>query len=230
VPEQKDKIYQFAPLDKYSFGKRLLIRLADLTFYILIRAVGSTIRFESKDEERLDAIVGSGHRPIYVTWHDRIFLGAYYLRGRGITFLTSQSFDGEYIARSLQRFGFGAIRGSSTRGGSRALVEMIRKQKLGIPMGFTVDGPKGPRYVVKSGPVMVAKKSGDPMLPAIIIPKRYFTIKSWDQLIIPFPFTRAIMAYGEPIFVPVDAGDSVSNKKLGELQASLDKLVEQGWG
>lgn len=230
VPEQKDKIYQFAPLDKYSFGKRLLIRLADIAFYFLILAVGSTIRFQAGDEKSLESIVSLGKHPIYVTWHDRIFLGTYYLRGRGITFLTSQSFDGEYIARFLQRFGFGAVRGSSTRGGSRALVEMIRKQKAGISTGFTVDGPKGPRYVAKSGPLMVAKKTGDPILPFIITPKRYFTVNSWDKLIIPFPFTQATMTYGEPIFISDNADETVSSETLAGLQSSLDRLVLQSKG
>ncbi|MBK8304614.1 MAG: lysophospholipid acyltransferase family protein [Pyrinomonadaceae bacterium] len=227
MPKQNDKVYQFAPLDKYTFDKRLTIRLADLAFYYLILIVGTTIRFKTENKEHLESIVSSGHQPIYASWHDRIFLGTYYLRGRGITFLTSQSFDGEYIARFIQRLGYGAIRGSSTKGGSRALIEMIRKQKLGIPMGFTVDGPKGPRHVAKLGPVMVAKKTGDPILPFIITPKRSITANSWDKMIIPMPFTRATMTYGEPIFVPDDADDTVIKEKLAELQASLDELVER---
>lgn len=94
-------------------------------------------------------------------------------------------------------------------------------------MGFTVDGPKGPRHVAKSGPVMVAKKTGDPILPFIITPKRSIIANSWDKMIIPFPFTRATMTFGEPIFVPDDADDTVIKEKLAELQASLDELVER---
>ena len=227
MPEQKDKVYQFASLSDYSLKQRVLIRLADRAFYFLIRIIGATIRFQTEGSEYVDAIASSGHKPIYATWHDRIFVGTYYLRDSGIIFLTSQSFDGEYIARFLRRLGFGAVRGSSTRGGSRALVDMIRLQKRGFAVGFTVDGPKGPRHVLKPGPVMVARKTGDPILPFIITPKRFFTVSSWDKLIIPMPFTRAVSIYGEPIYVPRDADNDVNEKKLSELQNGLESLEQR---
>src|SRR5205085_12343826 len=150
--------------------------------------IGLTTRLEVSGRENLQQIEANGEIPIYATWHDRIFLGTYFLRNRGIVFLTSSSFDGEYIARFLRRFGFGVIRGSSTRGGARALVEMVREMKRGLPMGFTIDGPKGPRYLVKSGAAMLAKKTSNPILPFIVTPRRFFTINSWDRLQIPIPF------------------------------------------
>jgi lysophospholipid acyltransferase (LPLAT)-like uncharacterized protein len=220
-----DKVYRFAPLDTYSFGKRLAIRLAGLGFYLLIKIIGWTVRFETEGEENLAA---AGQTPIYAVWHDRIFLGTYYLRNSGIVFLTSQSFDGEYIARFLVRFGYGVIRGSSTRGGSRGLVEMIRGIKRDLPMGFTVDGPKGPRYEAKPGPLLLAKKSGSPILPFLLEGRSYWTVNSWDKLQIPRPFTRAIMIYGRPIEVGEDSTEAEFDKKLAELQSSLDNLVERG--
>src|SRR6201999_1234416 len=105
-------------------------------FYTLIKSVGSTMRFETEGEEYLDSLKSDGKLPIYAVWHDRIFAGTYYLQGSGTVFLTSQSFDGEYIARFLQRFGYGVIRGSSTRGGSRGVVEMIRGMARGLAMGL----------------------------------------------------------------------------------------------
>ena len=139
--------------------------------------------------------------------------------------MTSRSFDGEYIARFLTRFGFGAIRGSSSRGGVRGLVEMIRLMREGVPMAFTVDGPRGPRYEAKSGPVMLAKKTGNPILPFVIECSSYWQIKSWDRLQIPRPFARAKVIYAEPIFVPEDGDDEGVRLKL---QTALDDLVERG--
>ena len=127
--------------------------------------------------------------------------------------ITSQSFDGEYIARFIQRFGYGAVRGSSTRGGVGALARMIRLMKKGLPAGFTVDGPKGPKYVAKSGPVLLAKKTGNPVMPFSVETRKHWTIKSWDNLQIPKPFTRARVFIAEPVYVEKEAGDEeIENK------------------
>src|SRR5215211_3960710 len=112
----------------------MLIRIADRIFYLAIKLIGSTIRWEVIGQENLDAVTTAGSQPIYCLWHDRIFAGTYFLRDRGIVVITSQSLDGEYIARFLKRFGFGTIRGSSTRGGVRAIVEMIRYMRRGLAM------------------------------------------------------------------------------------------------
>ncbi len=221
-------IYHFAKLDKYSFRERWLIRLADLGFYLVINAVGLTVRFTVIGGEHPDSIIRQEKLPIYATWHDRIFLGTYFMQNRGIAFLASQSFDGEYISRFLQRFSIGVIRGSSTRGGSRALVEMIRWMRKGVAMGFTLDGPKGPRYVVKPGAVLLAKKTGNPILPFIIEPRNYKAMSGWDKLQIPFPFTSAAVIYGDPIYVDADADAGAIEAKNRELQTALDSLVQRG--
>lgn len=225
-PPDSKKLYSFAPLGAYSVRQSLLIRAADLSFYSLIRFIGGTTRFETEGSEKSADF--AGQTPIYATWHDRIFLGTYFFRGRGIVFLTSQSFDGEYIARFLQRFGFGAIRGSSTRGGARGLAEMIRFMRAGVPMGFTVDGPKGPRYAAKPGPVLLAMKTGNPIIPFIVEPSSFSTVNSWDKLQIPRPFGRAKTFFAEPIRVSPGTGGSELNDKIRELQRSLDLLTERG--
>jgi len=227
-PPHSDKLYSFAPLTAYSLRQRITIKSADLGFYSLIRIVGGTVRFETEGAENLESITASGRVPIYATWHDRIFLGTYYLQKQGIVFLTSQSFDGEYIARFLQRFGFGTIRGSSTRGGAKGLVEMIRQMKHGIAMGFTVDGPKGPPYKAKPGPLLLAKKTGNPVIPFIVQPLRYRTAGSWDRLQIPLPFTNAKVIFGDPIFVPENSSEIDLAERLAELQRSLDELTREG--
>lgn len=205
-----------------------MIQIADLCFYSLIVLIGSTTRFQIEDIEHHDRILREGKFPIYAAWHDRIFLGAYVLRGQGLVFITSQSLDGEYISRFLQRLGFGVIRGSSTRGGAKAMVEMIRVMKQNKTMGFTIDGPRGPRYVVKPGAALLAKKTGNPILPFIIEPAKYIAIGSWDRLQMPRPWSKAKIIYGKPIYVAPDAGDEELAQKLAELQAALDGLVERG--
>ncbi|MEP6704168.1 MAG: lysophospholipid acyltransferase family protein, partial [Acidobacteriota bacterium] len=160
----------------------MLIRVADRVFYLAIKFIGRTIRWEIDGQESLDAITAAGRQPIYCLWHDRIFAGTYFLRDRGIVVITSQSLDGEYIARFLKRFGFGTVRGSSSRGGVKALVEMIRYMRLGLPMAFTVDGPRGPRYVAKTGPIVLAKKTGNPILPFGVECSSFWTVNSWDRM------------------------------------------------
>jgi len=225
VPEPKSSHYSFASLDEYPLKKRLAIRAADLAFYAAIKAIGSTVRFEAEGREHLASIETAGKFPIYALWHDGIFLGTYYLRDRGIVVMTSRSFDGEYIARFIQRFGFGAIRGSSSRGALRAMVAMIKAMRSGLAMAFTVDGPRGPRYVAQPGPILLARKTGNPILPFNIEPRSYWTAKSWDQMQIPKPFTRAAVIIGKPIYVGRNDDDVA---KLAELQSSLDDLVERG--
>lgn len=143
--------------------------------------------------------------------------------------MTSQSFDREYIARFIQRFGAGAARGSSTRGGTTALAEMERLLHLGYPAAFTIDGPKGPRYVAKMGGVLLAQKTGQPMLPFTITPRQYWEAKgSWDRAQAPFPFTSALVDIAPPIFVSADADQEELAATRDELQAVLDELDRHG--
>lgn len=231
MPRKNKKIrevYGFASLSGYSFKQRWLIRLADFAFYLLINLIGKTVRFEREGWENFEAIEQSGRLPIYTFWHNRIFLGTYFFRRRGIVVITSQSFDGEYIARFIQRFGYGAVRGSSTRGGVAALVEMIRLMREGLPMGFTIDGPKGPKYVAKIGACLLAKKTGNPLMPFVVEAEKFWHLKSWDNLQIPKPFSRARLIIAAPVYVPADAGDEVLENKRRELQKSLDELVARG--
>lgn len=228
VPANSDSVYRYAALDQYLFGQRIVIRAAGLLFYFLIRIVGSTARVTIDGKHNLDKIRAAGRLPIYAVWHDRIFLSTYLLRGTKAVYLTSKSFDGEYIARFLLRFGYGIIRGSSTRGGGRGLVEMVRGMRRRLEMGFTVDGPKGPRYVVKPGVLMLSKKTGNPILPFTVSAQHYWTVNSWDRLQIPRPFTRAKLIFGNPIEVDSGADDAVLAAKLEELQSELERLTEQG--
>src|SRR5205823_3744917 len=223
------RAYSFAKLSSYSFKDGLLIRAADLAFFFLIKLIGKTIKFEIDGWENWEAATRDNHIPIYTFWHNRVFLATYFWQRRGIVVMTSQSFDGEYIARFIQRFGYGAARGSSTRGATGAVVEMVRLMRAGCPAGFTIDGPKGPRYEAKMGSVLLAKKAGFPILPFTITAKRFWEVKnSWDRSQIPKPFTRARVIIATPIYVAPEADDKALEARRAELQAVLDEINQQG--
>lgn len=224
IEKRVNRAYEFADLSEYSFKDRLLIRAADLAFYLLINLIGLTARFEVIGWENHEKAEADGGLPIYVFWHDRIFLTTYWWRKRKIVVMTSRSFDGEYIARFIQRFGYGAVRGSSTRGGVGAVVEMARLMRAGCTTAFTIDGPKGPRYVAKMGAVLLAKKTGHPILPVTMTLQRYWMLPSWDLFQIPKPFSRARVYVAPPIYVPADADEETLNAKRDELQRVLEEL------
>jgi lysophospholipid acyltransferase (LPLAT)-like uncharacterized protein len=231
-PEKDDpvaKSHRFADLSGYSLRKRWTIRAADIGFYGLISAIGRTLRFQIEGWEHFEAVYHDGRLPIGAFWHDGIFLSTYFWRHRGLVVITSQSFDGEYIARFIQRFGFGVVRGSSTRGGAGALIEMIRLMRLGQPTAFTIDGPKGPRHVAKMGPVLLAKKTGHPILAVSATPARFWSLqRSWDAMRIAKPFSRVLVQVSPPIYVPADADEAALEVKRQELQEALDATDRRG--
>ena len=224
-----EKAYAPSDLSSYSFTERLMIRAIGLALYSVVKLLGSTVRFEVEGSENLEAAFAGGKLPIYTSWHNGLFLSTYFWRGRGIVVMSSRSFDAEYTGRLIKRFGYGTVRGSSTRGHTGASIEMIRLMRVGCPAGFTIDGPKGPRHVAKMGAVLIAKKAGQPILPFVIVPAKSWQIpKSWDQTQIPKPFTRARVIIAPPIYVEADAAAGVLNAKRDELQRALDALVQDG--
>ena len=218
------RAYAFAPLDAYGLRQRLMIRAADLAFYLAIRLIGSTLRFRVEGREHWDDATRGGSLPVYTFWHDRIFPGTYFFRRRRIVIMTSRSFDGEYIARFIQRFGYGAVRGSSTRGAVGALVELARLVRAGCPAGFSIDGPRGPRHVAKMGAILLAKKTGQPVLPFGVNAERFWRLPSWDGLQIPKPFARVTVSFAPPVRVPADADDAQLELKRVELQRALERV------
>ena len=222
--ERVKRAYRFADLRGYSRKQRLAVRAAGFVFPLLIRAVGSTLRFRVEGQEHWDEAARGGRLPIYTFWHDRIFAGTYFFRGRRIIIMTSQSFDGEYIARFIQRLGYGAVRGSSTRGGVGALVELTRLVRQGCPAGFSIDGPRGPRHVAKMGAVLLAKKTGQAVLPFGVNAERFWTLKSWDRMQIPKPFSRVHVRFAPPLRVAPDADEAALAAAREELQRALERV------
>lgn len=228
MPNPDNKVYQFRSLGGYSLGDRVIIRLAGWLFAVLIKVIGCTLQFEIDGIDYLEDSSGSLSTPIICAWHDRILAGSYFLRNRGFLVMSSISFDAEYTARSIQRLGFGVIKGSSTRGGTRALVEMIRMMKRGFPAVFTVDGPRGPRYQAKPGPPLLAKKTGNPIIPFSVEVKHHWTLNSWDRFQIPRPFSRSKVYFGSPIFVAADAGEAELETSRLAIENALNDLAARG--
>jgi lysophospholipid acyltransferase (LPLAT)-like uncharacterized protein len=223
------RAYEFADLSSYAFKKRFLIRCADLAFFLLIKLIGATIRWQVEGWQNWEEATRNERVPIYTFWHNRVFLATYFWQKRRIVVMTSQSFDGEYIARFIQRFGYGAARGSSTRGAVGAIIEMARLMRAGLPTAFTIDGPKGPRYVAKMGAVLLAKKTGQPILPFTITAKHFWEAKrSWDGFQVPLPFTRARVDIAPPIYVAAETDENGLEKKRDELQQALDEVTGRG--
>jgi lysophospholipid acyltransferase (LPLAT)-like uncharacterized protein len=212
----------------FSRSQRLKASLIGWVGYLVIHLLGRTIRWESVGDSHLEDILKSGHRAIFTFWHGRIFPATYYWRNRGIVVMTSMNLDGEAIAQCIQRFGYGAARGSSSRGGMRALAELAQLIRQGRDAAFTIDGPRGPRYVAKQGPVLLAFKTGAAVFCFHISMKHKVQLKSWDHFQIPLPFTRAVVLKAPPIWVPPNASEEHLRDLHVKMQQTLDELRQKG--
>ena len=188
-----------------------------------IAALGSSLswRVEGMSHLQFD---GAGRRPIMAFWHGRVLTASYYFRNRAIVVMISENFDGEWIARIIERFGYGTSRGSTSRGGQRALLHMKREMEAGKPAGFAVDGPRGPARTVQPGVVWLAKLTGNPVVPFHMEASSYWSLNSWDRTQVPKPFSTVALAVGAPIDVPADAAQTTIEAKRVEVQEALLSL------
>jgi lysophospholipid acyltransferase (LPLAT)-like uncharacterized protein len=213
----------------FTLWQRAQILFASWIGYLAVLLIGRTVRFEVYGWENWEAARRISKGLIYTFWHREIFTATWFWRKRGIVVMTSQNFDGEYIARIIQRHGYGAARGSSSRGASRALGEMIRGLRHGADTAFTIDGPRGPRFVAKPGAVLLAKATGAAILCFHIALRRAYVFrKTWDQTQIPCPFSRAAVFIAPPILVSPEADEEEQTRKHQVVQAALDQLRERG--
>lgn len=224
----RNRVYASGDLASYTKRDRLIIRAADLFFYLLIRGICSTLRWETRGLEHLDSILAAGHLPIFTFWHTCILSATWFWRDRGIVVMSSVSRDAEYTGRVVKRFGYGTARGSSTRGGGRAMAEMAQCLNNGLEVAFTIDGPRGPAYEAKPGAVTLARHTGQAILPFHIAIKKGIQLSSWDRLTIPLPFTRALVLIAEPIYVRREANSDEVSASQAALQSSLDRLRNEG--
>ncbi len=203
--------------------QRLILWLVTTIGYLAIRLIGPTLRFtESVEDGGPDKV--HFDPAVMVFWHRSVFPATYFYRKRGIAVMTSQSFDGEYIARIIERFGFSAVRGSSSRGGVRALLGMHKIIDNGQSVAFTIDGPRGPIYLAKPGPVLLARNTEVPIYCFYIAVEKAWVLKTWDQFMIPKPFSRAMVRVGRLIRVPEETGSEGIAAYHAEMQATLDRI------
>jgi lysophospholipid acyltransferase (LPLAT)-like uncharacterized protein len=227
--EAEDAVRVAAGPRTFTRWQRFEIFVASWIGYIAVLLIGRTLRWEVKGWENWEAARKLGKGIIHTFWHREIFPGVWFFRKRGIVVMTSRNFDGEYIARIIQRLGYGAARGSSSRGAGRALVEMIRCHRRGLDTAFSIDGPRGPRFVAKRGAVMLARSTGAAILCFhLALRKAYVFRKSWDQFQIPYPFSRAALIIAPPILVPPGANEEEQELKQREVQATLDRVRAAG--
>ena len=207
-----------------SRSKRLQARLISTFGYPLIAALGSTFRWRAEGAANYQRVLDSGRQPIMAFWHGRILPATVYFKRRGIVVITSENFDGEWIAGIIERFGYGTARGSTSRGAVKALVQLKRDMAAGKPAAFTLDGPRGPAKVAQGGAIWLAKATGNPILPFHIEADRYWTANSWDRTQIPKPWSTVAIAIGEPMEINGDADEAAIEAGRLELERRLSDL------
>ena len=201
--------------------ERLLLWLA----VPLLRLHGRTLRINAEGEEQVRALLGSGRPVILASWHGRVLLLPFHLRGLLETLMISNSRDGERIAQVCQRLGYETVRGSSSQGGARALLKFVRRLRGGGVGGHVVDGPRGPAAEVKPGLILLAQRSGAAIVPIYASAARRWQARGWDSMQIAWPWSRVLVRYGEPIEVAkdLDADDSE------QLRCDVETRMREGY-
>ena len=208
---------------RFSFRQRLALWFISAVGTLAIRLIGPTLRY------RVEFEPGGPPEPllvpaVYCFWHRCVFASAYFYRNRQVAVMTSRSFDGEYIARIIQNLGFRAVRGSSSKGAVGALLGMHTEIEAGRTAAFTIDGPRGPRYVAKPGPVLLAKNTGVPIVCFHLALEKAWVLDSWDATMIPKPFSCALLRVSRVIPVPQDADPPTMERIHKEMQATLERV------
>lgn len=210
---------------RFTLRQRITLRIIIWLGYGIIRLIGPTLRvavsYEDGAQKTLD------ERPLVASfWHSCMIPATYIFRNMGIRVMSSDSYDGQYMGRIIHKFGFLAVKGSSSRNAVRALLGLRRALEEGWTVAFTLDGPRGPRHKVKPGPVALARSSGLAMTMFHAAVDRAWVLNTWDRLMIPAPFSRVLVRVGKLIPVPENASDEDLERYTEELQAALDRVCE----
>jgi hypothetical protein len=210
---------------KFNFGQRVVLAVVPRVVWALIRLIGLTWRFEVIAEDGVTPVV-SGQKAgpeIYCFWHQCVLPCAMYFQRSGAVILISRSFDGELITRILRMFGFDAVRGSSSRGAQEGLLGLNRVIESGRTAIFTADGPRGPIYQTKMGPIKLAQMTGAPIGAFHLEPQRAWKMRSWDEFLVPKPFTRICVSWAQWTYVPSDLAPEEFELKRLKLNAAIER-------
>ncbi len=219
-------------LPKLPWHRRMQIPFIAAVVYSVIRTIGPTLRYEVLGGEKVERRRREKQPTIWAFWHRIIIPIVWYGRNRGIVVMNTTAFDGQWTRKVIERLGFGTAQGSSSRGGLRGLQVMAKRIAEGLDCAFTIDGPRGPRYVAKVGPVLLARMTGAPIMVFHIGVDRGKTIeKTWDHFLLPHLFARAIIIGGPLIDVPQDADAEMIKTKHEEMQKALERVrnIAEGW-
>jgi lysophospholipid acyltransferase (LPLAT)-like uncharacterized protein len=210
---------------RFTPGQRLVLAVVPRIVWALLWIVGFTWRYRVIAEEGVTPVL-FGEKPgpeIYCFWHQCVLPCTMYFRRSGAVILISRSFDGELITRILRMFGFGAVRGSSSRGGGEGLMGLKHILEIGRTAIFTADGPLGPIYQTKLGPIKLAQLTGAPIGAFYLLPERAWALNSWDRFLIPKPFTRICVSWAQWTHVPRDLCPEQLEPWRQELNAALER-------
>ncbi|MFP5235338.1 MAG: lysophospholipid acyltransferase family protein [Acidobacteriota bacterium] len=210
---------------RFTIPQRLALAIVPRVVWALLWIVGLTWRYEVIAEDGVTP-VRFGEKAgaeIYCFWHQCVLPCAMYFRRTGGTILISRSFDGELITRILSMLGFSAVRGSSSRFGGEGLLGLKDVLATGQPAIFTADGPRGPIYQTKMGPIKLAQMTGAPIGAFHLQPERAWTINSWDRFLVPKPFTRIIVSWANWTRVPTDLPADQFESKRQELNSAIER-------
>jgi lysophospholipid acyltransferase (LPLAT)-like uncharacterized protein len=209
--------------DRFSFGQRLALAVVPRLTALVLAAIGLTLRFEVIAEEGAVPETPPA-KGIFCFWHRCTLPCGWYFRKFRCSILISRSFDGELIARTLGLLGYGTVRGSSSRGGVAGLLGLQRVLESGLPVVFTADGPRGPIYETKIGPVKLAQMTGERIGSFYLLPERAWVLRSWDCFLIPKPFSRVAVSWARAVTAP-GAEDSAEmlEAKRRELNDALER-------
>jgi lysophospholipid acyltransferase (LPLAT)-like uncharacterized protein len=191
----------------------------------LITGLMRTTRFEIENGVIHEEWLRPRRAAMYLLWHGRLLPCSYHHRNHGLATLISLHRDGDYISGVVEKWGFQVLRGSSSRGGTKALRQMVRLLRGGTPIAVTPDGPRGPRQEMKPGPLLAAQMAGVPVIPVSAGTDRAWWFEGWDRFMVPKPFSRIRLKYGEPVRIPPDADQAEVERIAAELQAALNRLT-----
>ena len=208
---------------RFSLGQRIALAVVPRLTALVLAAIGATLRFEAIAEEGVVPPTPPA-RGIFCFWHRCTLPAAWYFRRFRCSILISQSFDGELIARTLGLLGYNSVRGSSSRGGAAGLMALREVMATGLPVVFTADGPRGPIYQTKAGPVKLAAMTGERIGSFYLLPQRAWEIGSWDRFLVPKPFSRVVVSWARFVApADADADANTVEAKRQELNDALER-------
>jgi hypothetical protein len=219
-------------LPQLPWSRRIQIPIIAAAVYSVIRTLGPTLRYEVLGWQHAEQVYAAKKQCIWAFWHRVILPIVWWYRNHGVVVMNTTAFDGRWTRKVIEWMGFGTAQGSSSRGGLRGLAVMARRLEEGLDCAFTIDGPRGPRYVAKPGPVMLARKTGCPIMVFHIGVERGKTFeKTWDHFLLPKPFSRTVILFAPPIYVPKDANAEMMEAKHAEMQRELERVrdIAEGW-